>query len=935
MYKKVLFISILISCTLWGAEQKDNNFTISNNGVIQTADQTFTTWQDYYASDYFKQTGKRCLVKSVPEQFRSNVINNQSDCSMFKTVIKDEYWPTVTWIIPVVVHNIMDTDSMGYLDDERIQDQIDVLNEDYGAIEGTMGELGFDSKIRFELVDITRTVNNDWFNDRDEFEYKNQLAYDTDKYLNIYTNTASGYLGYSYFPHEAVGSVYDGVVVLYEAFSGRDGGFYPYDQGRTLTHEVGHYLGLFHPFEGYACYSGYTHGDLIEDTYPQSEESYGCTETETCNSPDNIHNYMNYTDDACMTEFTAEQSNRMICALLSYRPQLATVGNYAPVITSVPDTVGHVNELYQYTVTATDEENDAINFSLEQGPEGMDLDPLTGELTWLPGALDAGLYTVTILASDETGYDSQTFNLSILPTGLSIVADFVADTTTGNIPFAVQFEDRSLGEITQWAWDFGDSSTSDLRNPEHIYTVPGIYTVKLRVTGPFGADSLIQEDYITVLGQAPVAAFTSEEILSDKPFHVQFTDQSQGEITSWYWDFGDSSFSILQNPLHVYTKPGVYSVGLTVSGPAGMDSLYKENYIEIMGPGVIANFSAEPRIGSVPLAVQFADSSTDNVIAWYWDFGDGTTSSDQNPQHLYTEIGNYTVTLIAIGQTEFDTLKIENCIRVTEETPRAGFAADPLIGPWPLTVQFSDSSTGIADSWIWDFGDSTLSSRHNPEHTYELPGFYTVSQIVTGPGGADTLRKINYIQVLEKAPVAWFGAGETTGIIPFTVQFSDSSSGIITSWYWDFGDSTHSDEQNPVHEYAQVGDYTVALTVNGPGGANTATRELFIEARFPLAIDDSEAIPTEFKLNQNYPNPFNAGTTISYQLPNSEDVWLGIYDMNGKLVRVLEHGRRNPGHYQVQWNGLDNNGIPVSSGLYMVQIQAGSHREYVKALMLK
>ncbi len=138
-----------------------------------------------------------------------------------------------------------------------------------------MGSSGFDTMIQFSLADITRTVNTSWHNDNSESAYKSATGWDRNKYLNIWVNTASGYLGYAYFPQTSAGSNVDGVVILYESVGGRNNGYGQYDQGRTLVHEVGHYLGLLHPFdyvispcEGDSAANCATSGDMICDVPP-------------------------------------------------------------------------------------------------------------------------------------------------------------------------------------------------------------------------------------------------------------------------------------------------------------------------------------------------------------------------------------------------------------------------------------------------------------------------------------------------------------------------------------------------------------------------------------------------------------------------------------------------------------------------------------------
>ena len=314
-----LGIAGLWTTCAWGAPSGGGSSVVIN-GVWHP------TRQDFYASSQFRAESRRCGTMmrnpSLNELRRKRAKADPSDCTSTRTAIQDTYWPTQALSIRVVVHVIHREDGTGNVDDDRIARQIAVLNEDYAALAGSLGEQGFDVKIRFVLAGITRTANDAWHEDSDESAYKEALAWDVSRYCNVYVNTAGGYLGYAYFPQDDVGKL-DGLVISYDAFGGRDEGSNPYDQGRTTVHEMGHYLGLYHTFEGYSdCLNTYTNGDLIVDTPAESTDHYGCEPSTTCGTDDPIHNYMNYTDDACMREFTPEQANRMVCALTSYRSGL-------------------------------------------------------------------------------------------------------------------------------------------------------------------------------------------------------------------------------------------------------------------------------------------------------------------------------------------------------------------------------------------------------------------------------------------------------------------------------------------------------------------------------------------------------------------------------------------------------------------------------------
>ena len=176
-----------------------------------------------------------------------------------------------------------------------------------------------------------------------------------------------------------------------------------------------------------------------------------------------------------------------------------------------------------------------------------------------------------------------------------------------------------------------------------------------------------------------------------------------------------------------------------------------------------------------------------------------------------------------------------------------------------MTVQFTDKSTAPATiifhtdgiiyttsiesapyggitTWSWDFGDGTTSTEQNPAHTYQDAGDYTVSLEVVGPGGSDIKIMKKYIHLtMPSVPVANFTATPRSGDGPLVVQFTDNSSGHVSSRLWDFGDGTTSTEQNPTHTYRfkNIADYTVSLSVTGMGGSDTETKTNYIHLNTP------------------------------------------------------------------------------------------------------
>ncbi|NYT07309.1 MAG: PKD domain-containing protein, partial [Methanomicrobiales archaeon] len=398
------------------------------------------------------------------------------------------------------------------------------------------------------------------------------------------------------------------------------------------------------------------------------------------------------------------------------------------------------------------------------------------------------------------------------------VPDFTASPLLGTAPLTVQFTDLSINNPTIWSWDFGDGVKVigvNQQNPIHTYQNPGVYTVALLAQNTGGEGQIIKENYISVV-ETPVAGFTAEPVEGPAPLLVQFTDTSDGKPSKWLWKFGDGGYSVQQNPYYLYKKPGVYTVTLTVNNNAGADTITKTNLITVTELPV-AGFTANITSGTSPLAVEFKDTSAGNPTSWSWTFGDGGTSNDQNPVHVFAGPGTFSVELTVANDAGEDTETKEGYI-IVEQGLKADFVfttSNPA-NTAPLTVAFNDRSLGSPLRWSWRFGDGYVSTERNPIHNYPKPGTYDITLSVTGLAGSDSITKT--IQVISPLD-AEFVADPVTGSAPLTILLSDISVGKVTERQWLIlknGQNLaviYPGEAKQIYTFNEPGQYTVILKV--------------------------------------------------------------------------------------------------------------------------
>ncbi len=452
---------------------------------------------------------------------------------------------------------------------------------------------------------------------------------------------------------------------------------------------------------------------------------------------------------------------------------------------------------------------------------------------------EPGAYIVALEVTEDDG-DSDVETKTALVTTETVVlidtgptANFVATPTMGPAPLTVVFTDQSSSDdgIVLWAWDFGDGQISGMKNPIVVYAEAGIYTVTLTVSEQDGdSNAKVRTSYISVSGNTgPTAAFTAAPTSGYAPLTVDFTDQSttNDTIVSWLWDFGDDTTSTEQHPTHVYATEGAYTVTLTVTeDDEDVDSETKPSYINVLPEGVpFADFSGTPTSGSEPLTVSFTDqsASSQGIVAWLWSFGDDTTSTEQNPTHIYNNEGTYTVSLMVTeADSDSDTETKMDYITVADTGPTAAFTGAPTSGYVPLTVSFTDqsSSPGGIVSWLWSFGDDTTSTEQHPTHTYTSFGDYTVSLTVTeADSDSDTETKTDYISV---SPITTFAvAYQGSYDDGFVRTMNIDNSGQIGNSVIDTLEFDSSDGRTPDIVHVSGNIYAIAYQRSGLGYLRT------------------------------------------------------------------------------------------------------------------
>jgi gliding motility-associated-like protein len=439
----------------------------------------------------------------------------------------------------------------------------------------------------------------------------------------------------------------------------------------------------------------------------------------------------------------------------------------------------------------------------------------------------AANYPVTLNVTNSNGCSNAYTHTGYIQIPNGVTATFNTVAASGcKLPITVQFNNTSTGPGTlTYTWSFGDASgTTNTTSPGHTYGTSGTYNVELIASSTAGCtDSLTVPT--PILAGNVTSSFTAPDTVCVGSL-INFLNTSAPKPTVVNWDFGDGTSSSALGPTKTYNVAKIYTVKLTNTFGACIDSVSKQ--ITVLTPAV-ANFIANDTVSCDSLfTVQFQDQSS-TASSWSWSFGDGSNSNQQNPLHTYKGYGLYTVTLTVSNSVGCSgTITKSQYIQNRKPFIQLNTIGSKGCAPFSFSPTLIDTVVDGIASYVWDFGDGTNSTVASPPaHSYPNAGtFYVKLNITTNTGCTASIT--DTVQVGTIKPVVSFTASPTTVCTNAGVTFVDHSTNSPNAWLWTFGDGNTSTLENPVYGYNTPGTYTVTLRAYINGCNDSATTKIVV-----------------------------------------------------------------------------------------------------------
>jgi len=486
-------------------------------------------------------------------------------------------------------------------------------------------------------------------------------------------------------------------------------------------------------------------------------------------------------------------------------------------------------------------------------------------LTQNPTATNNGyVWNLPYIVPDTAGLNVDNFPL-VTPFVFQVldlhpVADFMVNATMIGENQSVQFifTGQEGDRPATFLWSFGDGVNSTETNPVHKYSSLQNFTVSLMVTDADGDnDTLVMVDLISVCNVVPTASFTCNQstIHMNELVEFTFTGYTGDGACIFSWDFGDGQVNASRDPIHRYLSQGSFNVSLNVTdGNGDWDFILIANCITVVDCLPRASFETNTTGIFVNQSVAFTFNGDlgDAPAMFLWQFGDGFSSSDQNPVHEYIDHGRFTVNLtVTDADGDVSSIRIVDMITVMDLEVEVLFEANQTIANIndPIQFLFTGRSGDRPVTFLWDFGDGNGSSERDPIHEYTNSSTFTVSlTVIDADGDHDVLVLANYITIVDLLPTAVFNTNTTEIGVLYYVQFTYTGfqGDAPAKYFWSFGDGENSTVQNPVHQYVTQGLYSVTLTVTDFDG-DLATITI------PDCINVSDVLPiANFTANHTF-----------------------------------------------------------------------------------
>lgn len=438
-----------------------------------------------------------------------------------------------------------------------------------------------------------------------------------------------------------------------------------------------------------------------------------------------------------------------------------------------------------------------------------------------------GIYNVTLVVQDTNGCAANyTMNNYITVNSLPNAAFSVQPAISCGTSQLVALNSSSQGAGLTYQWNLPDTTIYGVTSFSHMYYSDVVrQRATLIVVDQNGCSDTLRKN-VSVWDLH--GEFTASKLEACVGEPIAFNNASNLPGNSWRWDFGDGTNATTKNSIKTYNAPGIYTVSYIIRQDICVDTVVKVDYITIR-QSIIPSFGADTTIScQAPLTVNF-NNTTPGGVQYLWEFGDGTTSTQENPSHVFTNNNSYTVTLTVIDSSGCPSSSSISAMIQTAK-PKTRFKCDTLGCPG-VGIKFINQTPGYS-TYLWDFGDGSTSTVHSPIHAFSTYGSYVVSLTATNANGCDsTVVKTVHIDTLE----ADFSVNNTfSPCPPFVAIFQSTVSRPNLKYYWNFGDGTTDTVPHPTHIYFHPGIYTVSLIVRTNAGCtDTVTYVNLIEVQGP------------------------------------------------------------------------------------------------------